>query len=201
MSLAELPEVSDEIKIVPYVEVNGQYTISDYYVGQTWEKIVQDGSHRWLIYDGSVKCKEDFIRMMKLPTNIPCFPIWNNEIRGVAWLNSLNGDSAFCHHCMFKEMWGGQAQAIARRILDYWFNIDMDNMGLKSPKTGDPLINILLGVTPTNNKFAVNFVKKMGFNIVGEIPTICMDAYEGKRVSGTVSYKLRDQHGRRRKEQ
>ncbi len=50
---------------------------------------------------------------------------------------------------------------------------------------------MLLGLTPANNKLAVNFLLKNDMTILGKVPGFLYDSIEDQTVDGIFSYRQR----------
>lgn len=125
--------------------------------------MVFDGTFETVFHDGTVKTEDDLLRLLKSPYNYPCFGLVNGSIRALAWLNEHHGNYATAHFCVFKESWGQDARDIGKEVLSYWFSF---------PGTNGPLFDVILGVTPSEYKHVIRFIKSIGFTIVGEVPKI-----------------------------
>ena len=129
-----------------------------------------------VFYDGSVRTSHGFLEAMQKPRNLPVFYFEGTSPMGFAWLNGINGGIAFAHFCGLR---GARAVELGRMTLDYWFSAFR-------------FLHVVMGTMPASNKLALRFVKRLGFTIVGEVPGMLFDAYEGKRVPGVISYRGRD---------
>lgn len=135
-----------------------------------------------VFYDGQVVNPEGFMAVMKKPANVPVFFFRDTEPLGVAWLNGLSGGIAFAHFCGLKAALGS-TQKIGRLALNYWMSFARTD--------GGPLLSVILGITPDNNRLAVSFIRRIGFHPLGVIPGILWDAYAAERVGALVSYYAR----------
>jgi hypothetical protein len=167
------------ITVFPYVEIEGKYTLPDETVKAVLYKMVQDGTFQIVFYEGVVKSEEDFLKLLKAPGNYPVFVYVDNKIQGLAWVNDLKDNHATGHFCVFRESFGKNARDMGIEVLKYWFSF----------KNGDkPLFDVILGVTPSEYKFAVHFIEQIGFKILGEVPHVCYNAFTNKRGAATFSY-------------
>lgn len=174
-----MPPSLNNISVVPYVEINGQRTIPDDVVRKVFWKLKDDGTLKVVFYEGLVKSEDDLLKLLKNPHNYPCFVFVNDDLRGLAWFNDLHDGYATAHFCVFKESWGRESLEMGKKVLDYWWSF---------PKGDGPLLDLLLGVTPSKYSHALRFVSQLGFKAIGEVPRILHDAYENKRVNAVLSY-------------
>ncbi len=78
---------------------------------------------------------------------------------GIAWLNGLGKNYAFAHFFFLKEAWGRESFEAGQIIQRYWFSLG-----------DEQLFKVLIGNIPSVNKPAIDFVKKLGWTVLGEIP-------------------------------
>lgn len=167
------------ITVFPYVEINGVFTLPDETVKAVLYKMVHDGTFQIVFYEGMIKSEEDFLKLLKSKGNYPVFVYADGKIQGLAWLNDLKDNHATGHFCVFRESWGKTAREMGIEVLKYWFSF----------KNGDKsLFDVILGVTPSEYKPAVNFINEIGFKVLGEVPHVCYNAFTGKRGAATFSY-------------
>jgi len=147
-----------DITLIPYVEINGQRSISDDILLAFWGKIIEQGLDRRTF--GKETGPDEFIRLVKAPYNLPVFPVINGENApaGVAYLNNVVGNHAFAHFVFAKEVWGKKTTEMGQALLRYWFNF------------ADGQLDVILGNVPAANSRAVRFVERLGFTNLGEVP-------------------------------
>lgn len=70
---------------------------------------------------------------------------------------------------------------------DYWNHHDSDEIGEVILRRWfvDMQLDVIVGVTPKANVAAIRFIRRVGFEQVGEIPRFC--SYKGEVVPGVVS--------------
>lgn len=156
--------------IIPYAQVNGEWNLDDMILSGLWNKIEEQRLHVLTFKDRDVKSIGDFFMLMKSPQNIPCINVEEDKPICVAWINGIGRGYGFIHYFFFKEFWG-KSEKYAQEVLDYWWALEHN---------GKPVFNVLLGLTPPENKHGLSLTKRMGFTILGEIPQV-----------GVVSYKER----------
>jgi hypothetical protein len=99
-------------------------------------------------------------------------------------VNRFVQKSAFINYCFYKSFWGRKSLEIGRNCIDYILHLKNGS--------GEYSIDVLLGLTPVNNKLAVSFLKKHGMVIVGRIPELITDCHQNEIVDGLLSYKTRE---------
>lgn len=70
---------------------------------------------------------------------------------------------------MFREAWGLNTIEIGFKILDYFYDMEHN---------GEKLFKVLIGNTPPSNKAALAYIKKLGFDVIGEIPYVGKISYQ-----------------------
>lgn len=169
-----------KIEIVPYLEINGCRTFPDDVVIKIFEKMVSDRTTKVVFYNGKTRTVQDFIRLLKSPENNVVFGLVDGEVSGVAWLNEVNDNYGTAHFCIFKEAWGKCSTELGRAALNYWFSFKRD--------TGDPVLDVILGVTPSRYKNVLRFIESLGFKQIGEVPKVLYVEETGERMSAIFSY-------------
>ena len=100
----------------------------------------------------------------------------HRNLQGYCWLNGVSEHRAFLHFCLFKTVWG-RSEIFGQHAIDYWFAV---------PGDSGPLLRVLIGSTPTDNRLAIRLSKRLGFKPIGEIPYMAGDK------PCMISYRLRD---------
>jgi len=168
------------ITIVPYVELEGIYTVPDETVKAVFFKMHLDGTWGTVFYDGLTNTPEDFIALLRSPMNYPVFVLVDGIVGGVAWLNELRNNHGTAHFVVFKEHWGKNSTAMGKEVLQYWFSFKHED--------GKPVFDVILGVTPSEYKPAIRFVTSLGFRVVGEVPKVIYNAYTKTNSNAVLSY-------------
>jgi len=156
------------MQLIPYVELNGSWTVTDDVIKTVYLKMKAQNLDRIVFSDSSVKDELNFLSRMKNRENLPIIIIDENNIIGFAWLNGLVKRRAFGHYFFFKEVWGKKTFEGAKLVIDYWLSLKTKN---------DYLFDFLIGNTPQENKLAIRFAQKLGFKIVGYVPTFGIISY------------------------
>lgn len=169
--------------IVPYVQVDGRWSFSDSFMKDVFNRLHDQGIVLYLFYGGEVKTDEDFLIFIKNGKNLAHIILDETQPALIAWLNNFGRNYAYIHYAMFKEYWGKSTRELGYMALQYWFDFKKD---------GKPLFDILLGGTPSNNRMATRFLRKMNMTILGNIPGIAWDAYKNEYSDLIVSYIKRE---------
>tara|TARA_R100001530_G_scaffold20511_3_gene17089 strand:+ start:1201 stop:1743 length:543 start_codon:yes stop_codon:yes gene_type:complete len=169
-----------EYTLVPYVNENGTWTLPDDFLLAMAQKTQEEGTFQHVFYEGDIRTPPDFLAMMKLQSNIAVFAFKENRPVGFAWLNGVMKNIAFAHFCFLKDSWGKDTVEAGKQIIDYWQKFR--NQG------GDPLFDVLFGVTPSGYGSALKYIQRLGFVRMGVVPGMLQNAYAGERDSAVLSY-------------
>src|SRR6185436_4992836 len=169
-----------EIEILPYANVNGKWSLPDSFIHSFFAKMERDGEIPRVFYDGTVTKSDEFLTLLQNPNNLPVFVLVNGTVLGLAWLNAINGNHASCHFLSLREAWGKESVRMGKKVLDYWFSFKREN--------GKLSFDVLLGVTPSNYKTVLRFIKEIGCTLCGETPKVLHNGYEDKYMNAVFSY-------------
>jgi hypothetical protein len=141
--------------IRPFIYVDGIPTMRDSDLLILFDKMVRDGTDNLVFYDGQIKSGLNFIEFIKLAGNM-LFVVYEDENPiGCGWLNNFKHRTAEAHFCVFSEAWDRSVE-VGKLMIEksmYVTNVDM-----------------LIGNVPKFNEIAIDFVKKCGGVILGELP-------------------------------
>ena len=136
-----------------------------------WAKMVEDGSDKIVFHSGHITTEFEFLELMKRKV-LPLM-IVDRETRlpvGMSWLSDIEKRRAFGHFCMLSSVWG-KVPEIGRTVLKFWI---------------DNGFEILIGMLPSSNTYAINAMERAGMKIVGEVPYFA-DVH-GKSETATIIY-------------
>lgn len=176
--------LEEGVEIIPMYEKNGRSNFSDEILGQVFRRIVREEIVYKLFYDGSVRNTRDFRQFMRNSDNEIFFVKCNGKEVGFFWLNNFRQKSFFINYCVYKEFRGDKALTIS--------NICIAHIFKRTNSDGEFLVDVLLGLTPANNKLAVNFLLQNGMTILGKVPGFLYDSIEDDTVDGIFSYRQRN---------
>ena len=171
----------DGIRILPYVLVQGTYTLPDTFLHWMWARFEEEGSSKKVFVVGEVYGAEAYVAYLRHPANAPIFFFTDDPEHtplGMAWLNGIEGNHAFLHHALLRAAWGTLTMNVARAAFNYWWGLESDS---------GPLLEVLIGQSPSKNKLAISYLERAGFTVIGQIPKIAADGDDM-----TISYLERD---------
>jgi hypothetical protein len=172
-----------DFAIIPYVMIDGAWSLSDTTMIGLWDKIVTNELNELLFYSGNVQTPERFLQLVKSTHNVVNVVINEREIVFLSWLNDVGPNYAFGHFCAFPEVWGTESVNIGNRVVDYWFGHKI---------LDKPALDTIIGKVPAINMRAVEYLKKLGFTILGTIPHLAHGPDINKRVGDVIVYKTRE---------
>ena len=171
------------MKIIPYVHIGREYSISDYGVISIFEKMQNHNLVRVVFSGGEIRTPEQFLKFFKNTRNVIHIMVEDGECVLLSWLNRWGHNHAFCHFCMFPEIWGKRTIEVAKISLEYLFSFESD---------GKPLLDVILSRTSAKNKLVNKFAERMGFHHVGVIPGIMKDFYTDSNQDAVFKYIKRE---------
>jgi len=172
------------IELRPYGHYDGIPTFRDSDIKGFYDRMVSDGTAGIVFYDGSVKSADDFLKVMKSPGTYLYACYKDNVLMGVSWLNRVKSKTAYFHFCGFSSSWGDDAAGIARdgiKIL----------MGQKD-QNGEYLLNVFIGLVPSFNQRAIDFLVECGGTHVGNIPFAIWNHKKQRSEPGALIYYIRE---------
>ena len=155
----------NELKLVPYVQIDGEWILSEEFLEGIFDKIIDQGLLKTTFWEGGVTEKSQFVALARNPNNHLVFAFEEKNCVGVGWLSAVMSNYAFAHFCLFKEIWGRSVN-IGKTCVDYWFSW---------PGEGGPLLDSIIGIMPGFNKRAHNYVARLGWTRLGRIPGMFRD--------------------------
>lgn len=169
------------IELIPYTYHDGIPTFRDSDIRGFYDRMVSDGTADMVFYDGHIKSSEDFLRFMK---SVNLFVAYKEKvIMGLAWLNKIENKSAYFHFCGFSSCWGEDAAGISRDTVNQLIE--------QKDSAGEYFFDVFIGLVPSFNKRALDFLIECGGHAVGEVPYAIWSDKKQKSVSGTLIYYVR----------
>ena len=172
------------IKISPCSHEPGRHWFTDEYLAQVYRRIVSEETVHKVFHDGSVKNTNDFIKFIRNKDNEIYFVEYDGKEAGFFWLTRFLQKSAFIGYCFYKNFWGRKTLTVSQLCIDYIFN--------KKDEYEQFALDVLLGLTPANNKLAIKFLLKNGMTVLGKIPGILYNYTENAATDGILSFKHRN---------
>ena len=123
-----------EIAIIPYIDTGEKWSLHDRVISSFWTQMVADGTVKRVFNEGEVTNESQFFRFMQNPRNT-MFTIWTDKPCAFAWLNAENWGAYWANFCVFSFAWGKLSVEIGKKMVDYWYNLKMDN---GQPLAGEP---------------------------------------------------------------
>lgn len=158
---------------LPYTFVDGVPTLRDSEIIYIYEKCFEDGIGDLLFHDGSINSAEEFLSHVKQPNVLFWIIYYQGELLGFFWLNRLETTCAYCHFAGFPKFWG-------------------TGLTVKAGKKAMAIVlrhfNVIMGMLPSDNNIAINYLYRVGLKKVGEVPNLLWSKAKGKPVKGTILY-------------
>ncbi len=172
------PQSSSDFRLIPYAQVEGEWTLPDHFVRAAFQQMQLEGSAETVFFERSVSTDDEFLAIMQDTSNVAVFGLRNQELMCVAWLNGCVKDYAFGHFCFMRNAGKSLSTVdMGKQITSYWLSF--------------PTVDFVLGIVPGFNKLAIRFVLKLGFKKVGAIPKM-MQGPKG-RSAAVILYLTQDE--------
>lgn len=169
-----------KLTLIPYVKINGEWTLPDELLRFAWAKMVEEESAKTVFCDGRVRDVDTFIAACQAADVHTHFMFKENgDIAAIGWLNNFSGHYVQCHWLCFKSAWGRTSDRAIKESLQYWFSYKMKGL---------PLFDVILGIYPEGNECIDLFAKRSGFTVIGTIPNLLYNYWEGRKVGAVFSY-------------
>lgn len=168
------------VEIVPFLGPAGTQNFTEKYLGQVYRRIVREESVYKIFYDGSVNNTYDFKRFATNKENELFFPKFKGRDVGFFWLNRFRQKTVFITYCLYKEFWGTDALTVSKVCIDFIFE--------RKDPFGQHQVDVILGLTPANNKLAIKFLLSNNMVIMGKLPAAVHDVHKNTTVDGVFSY-------------
>ena len=171
------------MRIIPYVHMDNEYSISDSTMVGVFEKMKASNLVKVVFSGGEVQSSEQFLRFSKNPRNVIHLMIEDNIVVQIAWLNKWGHNHAFVHTCMFPEIWGKRTLEAGMMALKYMFGFE---------KEGQPILDVILSKTSAKNRLINKYLDNIGFHHLGIVPGISKDFYNGANQDAVFKYIKRE---------
>jgi len=146
----------------------------DSYIKALWDRIERDGLAPIVFDDGQVKDADSFLAMVKDGTKTIWFEIQvYGETIGMVWFNRLEKTHAYCHFLAFPEHWGRKDSVV---------------IGREALKMITHYFPTIMGMIPTWNTHAIDWLKKVGLHESIVIPNLIWSASKDKAMEGMILY-------------
>ena len=174
-------------KLLPYTAIDGIPTFPDSFIRGLFERMQEEDLVEDLFYDGSITTPDEFLSMLKFGKNSAYVVEYQGKIGGVVWLNNFGARSAECHFCFFSNLTGRALADVGKRVITELINMEKLN--------GEPIFDVIIGITPVDNRAALRFCRRLGFGIVGIMPKAVYNAKQGVSVAAQYCYIERGKYG------
>jgi hypothetical protein len=170
------------MRVIPYIEINGARTFSDGYIANLFRLMEKEGTAKKVFHAGSVKAPEHFIKWMKNDkiNAVVVIEDDSNIPLAVAWITGMEDRRAWFNFNIFKAAWGKRSKEVATAARDHWLYMQ--------DSRGEYLFNLLLGLTPENNRLALRMAKMCGAKPLPVIPNFETNFWTGERHGAVFSY-------------
>lgn len=162
---------------LPLFDAAGTRLVTDDVLREVWRRIVAENKVELTFYGGGVNTPSEFLEFILQPRIMASLVVeaTTGQPRVLGWLTHAGEGSAFAHYCVV----GPFQRSLGRVLLDHWCGL--------TDTTGQPLFDVLLGITPEVHTAALRVARIMGFSTVGTIPKYCRCLSAGGRCGGVLT--------------
>jgi len=172
------------MKIIPYVQVDGAWSLPDSVMIGLWDKMVLENTSKRVFCTGTVKTEAEFLKLMKAPTNSVMTQWIEDEPAFIGWINNFTPCSAMIHFNCFKNIWGRKTVEAMKAALKYYFSFKDGNRHL---------FDTIVGMIPSDNKLAILLTQKAGAIGLGTIPDYAVNTYTEEKTGLYICYIKREE--------
>ncbi len=177
-----------QMRLLSYTAIDGVPTFKDSFIKGLFDRMQEEGLVDMVFYDGSVKSSDEFLQMMKFGMNSLFIIEFKGEIAGLCWLNNFCSRRAEFHMCFFSNLRGQDAVEVGKEVVKELLYME--------DGAGNPIFDLLFGMTETENVPAIRWCRAMEFETLGIIPSAVWNAKLKKSVPAQFSYVERGKYGR-----
>lgn len=168
------------VEMQPYCEVDGCWTYSDREMKAFLDRMDADGNLEKAFVGWCDLDRDNIVRHFKRPDVVVYIVYVDGEVGALTWLDSLHGMSAQIHFCTFPDMSMRKRIAGGKYVINTLINETNEN--------GEPVIDVITGITPTEFSTACRFVRLIGMKFACNIPGIVWNAKKQRGMEGQISY-------------
>jgi len=139
-----------------------------------YERMVSEGLDKAVLYDGSIKCWQDWANFMLETKSWLVQCAWEDgTVVGMWWLNGFLGKTAMIHFCWFKNTTFNEKVEIGKQALKWLASLN--------------ILRSVFGLTPKPYRHVIPYLEATGFSNRGYLPGACYMARKNKYVDGVIS--------------
>ena len=167
-----------KLRIIPWVRGLPTERLKSLY-----DRIVQDGTHDIVFFDGSVNSVEDFLDIVSREV---LFLVTSTDLEDVGFvrLNRFDGRKANAHFCVFSALWGHPELCSITR----WVNQRI----LRTSGPDGYAWDMIWGLIPVTNPRAIRFTQRIGGVDMGVMPNALLNRH-GESVDGHLHCQVREE--------
>jgi len=175
--------IEAEFCMLPYASLDGIRTYRDSEILELYERLLNEGGEH-VFRDGSVKSAVDFLCMAKGPQVAFYVAYVRGVVAGVVWLNRFQARFAQCSFFVFRQFWGADALGLGRHCLRELLHA--------RDAEGRHHLDMLIGLTPADNRAAISFALRCGWKRRGLLPYGIYNAAAGISSPAVLTTATRD---------
>lgn len=177
-----------DVELLAYEAIDGVPTLKDSQVLLLFRKAKAEGTLKWILYgiNYDAMTEEQFLNWFKFGACKMWVVLWKGKLVGWIWIDDIRLKAGRLHYNFFR--WAikeGITGYVGRQCLKHFLNL--------KGRDGNHVFDVIRGETPSFNKLAVGYLKKLGMTIVGSIDQMAWSFDRQKAYPMIISYTTRDQ--------
>ena len=156
-----------------YQRIDGVPTMRDSDITELYQRTEAAGLTRLMFNDGSLQNASEFTDYVTRSAVIFFKITLAGNPFGYFWLNRIESTHAYCHFCAFPKYWGD-----GRTV----------QVGIEAMKICLKEFDMVMGMLPSSNEIAINYLLKVGLHKLGRVPNLIWSESDQKSVEGTMLY-------------
>jgi len=146
----------DDLKIMPYIEIDGIRLLRNSEVLSCFERMAQDGTAESVFYDQGIQTPQEFLSFVKTDVDLFLYFEYLGQPAGIAWFQQIASGVAQGHFCLFSSMWGQpEIVEIGKQVVQYAFKV----------------YHLIIGFIPRWNVRAIHYMEELGADRVAVLPS------------------------------
>jgi hypothetical protein len=175
-------------KLLSYTAIDGIVSFKDSFIRGLFERMQDEDLVDRVFYDGYTNSTDEFLKMMKFGSNRLFVIEFNGNIEGFCWLNNFSSRRGEFHFCFFSGLRGKDAVDVGKAVVTELLYME--------DSSGNPIFDLLFGMTETENIPAGRWCVAMGFETLGILPSAVWNAKLQRSVPTHFWYAERGNYGR-----
>lgn len=169
----------NDLTVIPYFKTKNGWSIPEADMCFLFQMFKKDNLINTMFPFGGINDEIDFITWFRNPGNTMQVIRDDEGPLMLFWINNKNGKSFYFHFACLKRGWGKRTSELFQKAVSSIFSLKYN---------GKRIFDVGIGTMDSRNRMAINFVKKIGITILGDIPYYFRDVTTGDFLPATMAY-------------